>query len=233
MRVILADDASMIRHGLARLLGEAGVEVVAQVGDGESLVAEVGRHRPDVAVVDIRMPPTFTIEGLVAARQVRADYPEVAVMILSQHVDSHYASELLGSAQQGVGYLLKDRVVDVEDFVDALGRIHGGGTVVDRTLVDGLLRLPRVRHPLARLTAREHEVLALMAEGRTDKGIARALLLSPKTVEAHVGSILRKLDLPADATGNRRVLAVLAFLGAIEQFADPGFRSPRSSSSSP
>ena len=154
-------------------------------------------------------------------------------MILSQHVDSHYASELLGSAQQGVGYLLKDRVVDVEDFVDALGRIHGGGTVVDRTLVEDLLRLPRIRHPLARLTAREHEVLALMAEGRTDKGIAAALFLSHKTVETHVGSILRKLDLPADATENRRVHAVLAFLGAIEQFGEPGLRSHRSSSPSP
>lgn len=235
MRVILADDASMIREGLARMLAEAGVDVVAQAGDGRSLMAEVERHHPDVAVVDIRMPPTFTTEGLVAAAQVRADYPDVAVMILSQHVDSHYASQLLASERQGVGYLLKDRVVDVEEFVVALERIRGGGTVVDRSLVDELLASPRVKHPLADLTPRELEVLSLIAEGRTDKGIAMALFVSCKTVEAHVGSILRKLDLPVDATVNRRVHAVLAFIGAIEQ---PGHdqvnqRAPRTSAPSP
>ncbi|MDP8900331.1 MAG: response regulator transcription factor [Actinomycetota bacterium] len=235
MRVILADDASMIREGLARMLAEAGVDVVAQAGDGQSLMAEVERHHPDVAVVDIRMPPTFTTEGLVAAAQVRADYPDVAVMILSQHVDSHYASQLLASERQGVGYLLKDRVVDVEEFVVALERIRGGGTVVDRSLVDELLASPRVKHPLADLTPRELEVLSLIAEGRTDKGIAMALFVSCKTVEAHVGSILRKLDLPVDATVNRRVHAVLAFIGAIEQ---PGHdqvnqRAPRTSAPSP
>ncbi len=235
MRVILADDARMIREGLARLLTEAGVDVVAQAGDGESLVAEIGRHHPDVAVVDIRMPPTFTTEGLAAASHVRSHYPDVAVMILSQHVDSRYASELLASTQRGIGYLLKDRVVDIDEFVAALERIRGGGTVVDRALVDELLRSPWVKDPLAELTTREHEVLALMAEGRTDKGIAVALFLSRKTVEAHVRSILRKLDLPPDATENRRIHAVLAFLGAIEQFgqgeAVRGVR--RSSGSSP
>lgn len=208
----------MIREGMARLLAEAGVEVVAQAGDGESLVAAVARHHPDVAVVDIRMPPTFTMEGLAAAREVRADHPAVAVMILSQHVDSRYASELLASVPRGMGYLLKDRVVDIGEFVAALERICGGGTVVDRTLVDKLLRARGVRSPLAALTAREHEVLALVAEGRTDKGIADALFLSRKTVEAHVRSILRKLDLPVDAVDNRRVQAVLAFLGATRQF---------------
>jgi DNA-binding NarL/FixJ family response regulator len=214
VRVILADDACMIREGLARLLDGTGVDVVAQVGDAEALVAEIERHRPDVVVVDIRMPPTFTIEGLAAARRVREQYPDVAVMILSQHVDSRYASELLASEQQGVGYLLKDRLVDVVEFVAALERIRAGGTVVDRTLVDELLSCPRVKDPLAELTSREYEVLALLAEGRTDKGIAAALYLSRKTVEAHVRNILRKLDLPADATENRRVHAVLAFLGA-------------------
>jgi len=218
VRVILADDACMIREGLARLLVEAGVDVVAQVGDAESLLAEVEEHRPDVAVVDIRMPPTFTIEGLVAAGELRARYPNVAVMILSQHVDSRYASQLLASAEQGVGYLLKDRVVDADEFVAALERICGGGTVVDRTLVDELLRSPRVKHPLAALTPRELEVLALIAEGRTDRGIAAALFLSPKTVEFHVRSILRKLDLPSDATENRRVHAVLTFMGATKQY---------------
>ena len=235
MRVILADDASMIREGLARMLAEAGVDVVAQAGDGRSLIAEVQRHHPDVAVVDIRMPPTFTTEGLVAAAQVRADHPDVAVMILSQHVDSHYASQLLASERQGVGYLLKDRVVDVEEFVGALERIRCGGTVVDRSLVEELLASPRIKHPLADLTARELEVLSLMAEGRTDKGIAMALFVSCKTVEVHVGSILRKLDLPIDATENRRVHAVLAFIGAIEQPGqDQGHRrAPRSRASPP
>ena len=216
MRVILADDASMIRQGLAGLLAEAGVEVVAQVGDGEQLIEVVEQDRPDVVVVDIRMPPTFTDEGLTAARRVRARFPDVAVMILSQHVDSRYALELLSSGQQHVGYLLKDRVVDVTAFVAALARIRSGGTVVDRDLVDELLGSPRVKSPLARLSSREQEVLALMAEGRTDKGIAAALYLSQKTVEAHVRSILRKLDLPTDATENRRVHAVLTFIGAVD-----------------
>ena len=215
--MILADDASLIREGLARLLTEAGVDVVAQTGDGESLLAEVRRHRPDAAVVDIRMPPTFTTEGLDAARKVRTEFPDVAVMILSQHVDSPYAAQLLGSEQQGVGYLLKDRVVDVGEFVAALRRICDGGTVVERALVDELLRSKRIEQPLAALTARERDVLALMAEGRTDKGIAAALFLSQKTVEAHVGAILRKLDLPSGAASNRRVHAVLAFLGATDR----------------
>ena len=217
MRVILADDASLIREGLARLLAEAGVDVVAQTGDAVSLLAAVGQHRPDAAVVDIRMPPTFTSEGLDAARRVRTEFPDVAVMILSQHVDSAYAAQLLGADQQGVGYLLKDRVVDVAAFVAALRRICDGGTVVDRTLVDELLGSHRIEQPLAALTARERDVLTLMAEGRTDKGIAAVLFLSQKTVEAHVGSILRKLDLPSDATSNRRVQAVLAFLGAMDR----------------
>ncbi len=225
MRVILADDAGMIREGLARLLAEAGVDVVAQAGDAESLLVEVERHQPEVAVVDIRMPPSFTTEGLAAARQVRARYPDVAVMILSQHVDSRYASELLGSGEQFVGYLLKDRVADVDQFVAALRHIRSGGAVVDRTLVEELLGSPWAKHPLAALTAREHEVLALMAEGRTDRGISATLFLSQKTVEAHVRSILRKLNLPIDASENRRVHAVLAFVRAIDRFGpDRGVR---------
>ncbi len=216
MRVILADDASMVRQGLARLLAEAGVDVVAQAADAESLLCEVERHKPDVVVVDIRMPPSFTTEGLDAARDLRARHPDVAVMILSQHVDSRFASELLASGEQRVGYLLKDRVVDVDEFVEALGHIRSGGTVVDRALVDELLHSARAPDPLAALTSREREVLALMAEGRTDRGIAATLFLSQKTVEAHVRSILRKLDLPTDAAENRRVHAVLAFIRAID-----------------
>ena len=214
MRVILADDAVVIRQGLARLLTDAGLQVVGQVGTAEELLAGVAADRPDVVVVDIRMPPTFTDEGLRAAREIRAAHPEVGVLVLSQHVDSVYAMGLLEHGEGRVGYLLKDRVVDVGEFVAALRRVAAGGSVVDPALVAELVGARRADDPLSRLTAREREVLGLMAEGRTDRGIAQELFVTPKTVEAHVRSILRKLDLPAAATDNRRVHAVLAFLRA-------------------
>jgi DNA-binding NarL/FixJ family response regulator len=212
MRVILADDAAVIRQGVARLLEDAGVEVVAQVGDAPGLLHAVARHRPHVAVVDIRMPPTFTDEGLQAARQIRSTHRNVAVLVLSQHVDVAYATALLTGQAGHVGYVLKDRIVDVESFTDTLARVAAGDTVVDPDLVEQLLRDSRAADPLRELSDREREVLALMAQGRTDRGIAETLFVSQKTVEAHVRSIFRKLDLPAGRSDNRRVHAVLAYL---------------------
>jgi DNA-binding NarL/FixJ family response regulator len=212
VRVILADDAAVIRQGLARLLAEQGVEIVAQVGDGEALMQAVAGDPPDAVVVDIRMPPTFTSEGLEAAQRIRAAHPGVGVLVLSQHIDVAYARTLVDEGAAGVGYLLKDRIADVAALVDALRRVHAGETVVDPGLVDELLHAPRPVDPLAELTPREREVLALVAEGRTDRGIAEALWLSPKTVETHVHAIFRKLDLPSAQTENRRVHAVLTFL---------------------
>jgi DNA-binding NarL/FixJ family response regulator len=212
VRVILADDAAMIRQGLARLLAEQGVDVVAQAGDAEALLAAVRRDPPDAVVVDIRMPPTFTSEGLEAAQAIREGHPSVAVLVLSQHVDAAYAMKLLDERSERVGYLLKDRIADVATLVDALRRVCEGETVVDAGLVGELLNAPRREDPLDELTPREREVLALVAEGRTDRGIAEALWLSPKTVETHVRTIFRKLDLPSSASENRRVHAVLAFL---------------------
>jgi DNA-binding NarL/FixJ family response regulator len=211
MRLILADDATVIREGLARLLIDAGFEVVAQAGDADELRDRVAEHRPDVAIVDIRMPPTFTDEGLVAAQQIRADHPEVGVLVLSQYVDVAYALKLVSEEAERVGYLLKDRIADVDELAEALRRIADGGFVVEPTLVAELVG---AGDPLAALTVREREVLALLAEGRTDRGIGHLLYVTPKTVEAHVRSIFRKLDLPSDATENRRVHAVLAFLRA-------------------
>jgi DNA-binding NarL/FixJ family response regulator len=209
VRVILADDAVVIRHGLARLLAEAGVEVCAEVGDADALLWAVSRTRPDVAVVDIRMPPSFTDEGLRAAQRIRALYPRVGVVVLSQYVDAAYATKLTSENARSMGYLLKDRILDVGAFVEALGRVAGGGCVVEPALVEELVD---GAGPLGALTAREREVLALIAEGHTDRGIGEALFLSQKTVESHVRSIFRKLDLPATPSANRRVHAVLAFL---------------------
>jgi len=217
MRLILADDATVIREGLARLLAEEGFNVVAQVGDASDLLAQVGLARPDVAIVDIRMPPTYTDEGLVAAQQIRAAHPDVGVLVLSQYVDVAYAMKLVTEGSERVGYLLKDRIVDVPELAAALRRIADGGSVVDPALVAELVSAPSVVDPLAALTQREREVLALLAEGRTDRGIAKLLYVTPKTVEAHVRSIFRKLDLPSDATENRRVHAVLTFLRARTQ----------------
>jgi DNA-binding NarL/FixJ family response regulator len=214
VRLILADDATVIREGLARLLEEAGFDVVAQAGDAAELRARVAEERPDVAIVDIRMPPTYTDEGLVAAQQIRAEHPSVGVLVLSQYVDVAYAMKLVTEGAERVGYLLKDRIGNVDELADALRRIGDGGSVVEPTLVAELVSAPSAEDPLGELTAREREVLALLAEGRTDRGIAQLLYVTPKTVEAHVRSVFRKLDLPSDATENRRVHAVLAFLRA-------------------
>jgi DNA-binding NarL/FixJ family response regulator len=214
LRLLLADDARVIREGLARLLSEAGFDVVAQVGDAQALLAEVAHLRPDVAIVDIRMPPTFTDEGLAAAQRIRAEHPAVGVLVLSQHVDVSYAMKLMTEGMERVGYLLKDRVADVPELAAALRCIADGGSVLDESLVAELVAAPVVEDTLAKLTKRELEVLTLVAEGRRDRGIAQALHITQKTVEAHVRSIFRKLDIPADATENRRVHAVLTFLHA-------------------
>jgi DNA-binding NarL/FixJ family response regulator len=214
VRLILADDAVLVREGLARLLAERGFGIVAQVGDGDELVERVARLRPDVAVIDIRMPPSYSNEGLVAAQQIRQAHPHTATLVLSQYVEVHYALKLLAGDSGRVGYLLKDRIADIDSFADSLRRVAAGETIVEPTLVEELLAAPHVDDPLAELTAREREVLALMAEGRTDRGISEDLFVTRKTVEAHVRSILRKLDLPDDARANRRVHAVLAFLRA-------------------
>jgi len=214
MRVILADDAVVVREGIGRLLAERGIDIAGQAGTAEELLELVAADPPDVAVVDIRMPPTFTNEGLAAAQEIRTAYPQVATMVLSQHVDVEYALKLVTGSSGGVGYLLKDRAVDIEAFVAALRRVAEGGTVVEPSLVDELIAAPAAGDPLEALTAREREVLALLAEGKTDRGIAEELVVTRKTVEAHVRSILRKLDLPEDVAENRRVHAVLAFLRA-------------------
>ena len=214
MRVILADDAVVVREGLARLLAEQGIEVLAQAGTAEELIRAVAAEPPDVAIIDIRMPPTYTDEGLRAAQKIRDDYAEVGTVVLSQYVDVEYALKLVSGTSERVGYLLKDRIADVSEFVAALCQVAAGGTVVEPSLVDELLTTPSARDPLAELTPREREVLTLVARGKTDRGIAEDLFVTRKTVEAHVRSILGKLDLPTDASENRRVHAVLAFLAA-------------------
>jgi serine/threonine-protein kinase PknK len=221
VRVILADDAVVIREGLARLLAEQGIEVAGQAGTGEELLLLVATSPPDVAVIDIRMPPTFTNEGLLAAQEIRRAYPEVGTVVLSQYVEVEYALKLVTGGSNRVGYLLKDRIADVGEFVAVLERVARGGTVVEPSLVSELLGAPAIRDPLATLTPREREVLALIAQGKTDRGIGEELFVTRKTVEAHVRSILAKLDLPADASENRRVHAVLAFLGR-RGSRDPG-----------
>jgi DNA-binding NarL/FixJ family response regulator len=214
LRVVLADDAVLIRESVARLLGQEGFEVVGQVGNADDLMALVADGQPDIAIIDIRMPPTHTDEGLTAAHRIRHAYPEVAVLVLSQYVDLAYAMKLLAEKPERVGYLLKDRIGDVAEFVEALRRIADGGSVIEPALVAELLSAPTKDDPLAVLSSREREVLALLAEGRTDRGIAELLFVTPKTVEAHVRSIFGKLDLPSDAMANRRVHAVLRFLRA-------------------
>jgi DNA-binding NarL/FixJ family response regulator len=212
MRVILADDAPVVREGVARLLAERGIDVGAQVATADDLLEEVASDPPDVAVIDIRMPPTHTTEGLVAAQEIRRRHPQVGTLVLSQYVEVEYALKLVDGTSERVGYLLKERIADVSDLVSALERVAAGGTVVEPSLVSELLEAPAARDPLAELTPREREVLALMAQGRTDRGIAEELVVTRKTVEAHVRSVLRKLDLPVDAGENRRVHAVLAYL---------------------
>jgi DNA-binding NarL/FixJ family response regulator len=212
VRVILADDAVLIRAGLARVLVDEGLEVLAQVGDADSLRAAVRAAVPDIVVVDIRMPPTFTDEGLRAAQAIRREHPRVAVLVLSQYVHVAYAVKLMEEGAGHVGYLLKDRIVDAAALVVTMRRIAAGECVVEPSLVEDLVVAPNLHDPLAALTPREREILGLMAQGRTDRGIREALFLSQKTVESHVRSIFRKLDLPATPTDNRRVHAVLTFL---------------------
>jgi DNA-binding NarL/FixJ family response regulator len=212
MRVVVADDVMLTREGIARLLEEAGIEVVAQVGDATTLLRQVRVLNPDAAVVDIRMPPTHTDEGLVAAQAIRAERPEVGVLILSQYVEPRYAMRLLEEHPERVGYLLKDRVFDVAILVDALRRLGEGETVVDPTIVAQLVGRRRRHDPLAELTEREREVLALIAEGLSNRAIAERIFVTDRTVEAHTKQIFMKLGLDADPGSHRRVLAVLAFL---------------------
>lgn len=211
MRVVIAEDSILLRDGLIRLLGANDIDVVAAVGDGEEVLAAVGEHRPDLALLDVRMPPTHTDEGLRAALVIRAQFPDVAVLTLSQYVEGLYAAELLSGTTSSVGYLLKDRVADVDDFVEALRRVAGGGTALDPEVVAQLL-VRRSSSPLERLTDRERETLGLMAEGRTNGAIARALQVSESAVAKHVNAIFTKLDMPQTSSDHRRVLAVLQYL---------------------
>ena len=212
MRVVIADDAPLIREGIATLLVEHDVDVVQQVDNADSLLESVRAVRPDVALIDIRMPPTHTDEGLRAAREIRAHHPDVAVLVLSQHLEPEYALRLLEEKPAGAGYLLKERVGRVEQLLDALDRVAAGECVVDRAVVDELLARPRRADPIEELTPREREILALMAEGRSNQGICKALWLSPKTVETHIRGAFMKLGIAAAPEDNRRVLAVLAYL---------------------
>jgi DNA-binding NarL/FixJ family response regulator len=213
LRVVVADDAVLLREGLVRLLAEDGHDVVAAVGDGPALVAAVTTHRPDVSLVDVRMPPTHTDEGLRAAIAARREVPGTPVLVLSQYVEVAYAAELLADGTGAVGYLLKDRVADVAEFLDALEVVADGGTVLDPQVVSQLLARRRGSR-LDALTPRERELLALMAEGRSNADIARRLVLSGSAVEKHIGNVFAKLGLPPDDTRHRRVLAVLAYLDA-------------------
>ena len=215
MRVVVADDSVILREGLARLLSEAGFEVAGQAANGEELIELVETEQPDVAIVDIRMPPTHTDEGLQAAREVRGRRPETGILVLSQYVRPSYALELLSDGTEGIGYVLKDRVSDLEELASSVRRVGEGGSVLDPTVVAQLVDRPRPgRDPLEDLSEREREVLALMAEGRTNKAIAQQLFITEHTVEKHVKSIFGKLRLPATADDHRRVLAVLTFLSA-------------------
>jgi DNA-binding NarL/FixJ family response regulator len=206
MRIVIADDSVLLREGAVRLLDDAGFDVVGQAGDGEELLRKVRAHKPDVAVVDIRMPPTHVDEGLKAAKVIREELPGTGVLVLSQYVEERYAVELLG-------YLLKDRIAEIDRFVDAVRRVGEGGSVLDPEVVAHMLGRRERDDPLESLTPREREVLALMAEGRTNRAIASELIVSERAVERHVTSIFGKLDLPAGQQDHRRVLAVLAYLG--------------------
>ncbi len=213
LRAVVADDSVLLRDGVVRLLDDAGVDVVAAVGDGDALVAAVDEHVPDLALVDVRMPPTHTDEGIRAALAIRAAHPGVAVLVLSQYVEERYATELLSGDTAGLGYLLKDRVVDVEDFVASVRRVAAGGSAVDAEVVRQLLGRTSRTSELERLTPREHEVLGLMAEGLSNAGIAAQLVVSLGAVEKHISNVFMKLDLNPIDGAHRRVLAVLTFLG--------------------
>ena len=214
MRVVIAEDLALLREGMVALLREHGIDVVAQVQDGDGLLRAVAGHRPDLAIVDVRMPPTYTEEGLRAALEARRRQPELAVLILSQYVEPTYAAELIAESGAGVGYLLKERVGEVRSFLEAIDRVAAGGTALDREVVSQLVRpAAAAGGPLDQLTPRERQVLELMAEGRSNAGIAEALVVSTGAVEKHVRSIFSKLDLSGSTNDHRRVLAVLAFLG--------------------
>ncbi|MFD8865551.1 response regulator [Streptomyces sp. NPDC059590] len=212
MRAVIAEDSVLLRIGLVKVLQTAGFEVTAEADDADGLLAAVEEHRPDIAVVDVRMPPGFTDEGVRAALLIRRQWPDTAVLLLSQYVEERYAADLLTTHTSGIGYLLKQRVADVEDFIAALHRVAGGGTALDPQVVAQLL-VRRHRDPLDRLTAREREVLELMAQGRSNAGIAEGLVISESAVAKHINSIFVKLDLPVAEGDHRRVLAVLRFLG--------------------
>jgi DNA-binding NarL/FixJ family response regulator len=212
VRVAVVDDGVLFRRGLVRLLQEEGVEVVAEAGDVEELTRALETTSPDVVVLDIRMPPTYTVEGLDAAASIRRDHPEIGVLVLSQYVEPHAAVSLLSEGTERIGYLLKDRVTDPTELVDAIDRIASGGAVIDPAVVGQLLSKQRERDPLESLSARERDVLGLMAEGRSNQAIAERLVVTLRAVEKHVTSIFSKLDLPADEQDHRRVLAVTAYL---------------------
>jgi DNA-binding NarL/FixJ family response regulator len=212
VRVVIAEDLALLRDGLSRLLRDNGIDVVAAVSDGDALVREVVTRQPDLAVVDIRLPPDFRDEGLRAALEARRQVPGTAVLVVSQYVEQTYAEELLADRAGGVGYLLKDRIMHVADFLEAVRRVADGGTALDPDVVAQLFARRRHDDPLERLTPREREVLALMAEGRSNAGIAESLVLTVGAVEKHIQSIMSKLDLPASASDHRRVLAVLTYL---------------------
>ena len=213
MRVVLGEDSLLLRAGVARLLEDAGIEVVGQAGDFDDVLRKVRAHKPDVAIVDIKMPPTHTDEGLKAALIIRSELPGTAVLVLSQYVEREYASELLAENAEGVGYLLKERVADLDRFIDAVRRVADGGSALDPEVVSQMLAR-RSAGPLDQLTAREREVLALMAEGRSNHAIASELVVTERAVEKHVTGIFGKLGLPATAEDHRRVLAVLAYLSS-------------------
>jgi len=212
MRVVIGEDEVLLRQGLSALLTEVGIEVVGTAGDLDGVLREVARYRPDVALLDIRMPPTRTNEGLIAAAHIRRDHPDVGVLVLSHYLDVDYATQLMADHPEGAGYLLKDRVSDVVILIDALTRIYAGESVIDPTIVSRLMRRRRLAGPLDELSEREREVLALMAEGHSNSTIAERLVLSPRTVERHIGHIFAKLSLPESESYHRRVLAILTLL---------------------
>jgi DNA-binding NarL/FixJ family response regulator len=214
VRVVIAEDSVLLREGIARLLEESGFEIAGQAGDADDLLRKVGAHKPNIAVIDIRMPPTHTDEGLRAAHRIRAEHADTAVLVLSQYVDEAYALDLLSESTERTGYLLKDRIADIETFTDAVQRVASGGSALDPEVVGMLLGRRRRDDPLAALTPRERDVLALMAEGRSNRAMAAALVVSERAVEKHVTAIFSKLDLPQAVEDHRRVLAVLAFLRA-------------------
>jgi DNA-binding NarL/FixJ family response regulator len=212
MRVALADDSVLFREGVATLLRDAGFDVVGQAPNADELMTIVRRHQPNIVIVDIRMPPTYTLEGLQAAKTIRAEHPAVGVLVLSQYVEAHYALELIDKAERSAGYLLKDRIGDVDDLAETIRQIAAGRLVIDPVVVADLLNRSRRRNPLDALSDREREVLALMAEGRSNQAISRNLFVTDKTVEAHIRAIFTKLKLPAAADDHRRVLAVTTYL---------------------